>query len=58
MAQQRIEASFSQGWGTATFIVLLVIGAFVFAFSVNRRTHRSPNDPLAPGSSVPAAEHN
>jgi hypothetical protein len=55
MAQQRIEANFSQGWGIATFIVLLVAAAFGAAWTVNQRTFHSPNDPTAPGSSTPAA---
>jgi hypothetical protein len=60
MAQQRIEANFSQGWGVATFIVLLVAAAFATAFTINRKTFHSPNDPTSPGSSspaVPATEH-
>jgi hypothetical protein len=46
----RTEGSFNQGWGAASFIILLVITAFVIAFTVNRKTHRSPNDVLAPTS--------
>jgi hypothetical protein len=55
MAQQRIEGNFSQGWGVATFIVLLVAAAFATAYTINQKTFHSPNDPTAPGSSAPAA---
>jgi hypothetical protein len=40
----RIEASFSQGWPIALFITALVIGSFVTAGLIHKRTFRSPND--------------
>jgi hypothetical protein len=51
MAEKRIEGNFNQGWGFATFITLLVVACFVIAFTVNRRTHHSPNDVMVPGAS-------
>lgn len=48
MAGRRIEGNFNQGWGIAAFIMLLAVGAFAMAFTINRKTHRSPNDVLAP----------
>jgi hypothetical protein len=44
----RSEDHFNQGWGFASFITLLVVLAFVVAFTVNRRTHYSPNNVTAP----------
>jgi hypothetical protein len=48
MASRRIEGNFSQGWGIAAFITLLAVAGFVFAFTVNRSSHHSPNDVTAP----------
>ena len=48
MAGRRIEGNFNQGWGVATFITLLALAGFVMAFTINRRTHYSPNDVTAP----------
>jgi hypothetical protein len=48
MSTRRIEGNFNQGWGVAAFITLLAVGGFVLAFTVNRSTHHSPNDVLAP----------
>ena len=55
MAGRRIEGSFNQGWGFATFITLLAAAGFAVAFMLNRRTHFSPNDVTAPTGA--AAEH-
>jgi len=52
MTDRRIEGNFNQGWGVASFIILLVVTAFVVAFTVNRKTHRSPNDVTAPSSNA------
>jgi hypothetical protein len=54
MTARRIEGNFNQGWGVAGLITLLVVAAFVIAFTVNRRTHYSPNDVLAPTAGAPA----
>jgi hypothetical protein len=45
---RRIEGNFSQGWGMALFITLLVVGAFVTAGLIHKRTYRSPRDVTAP----------
>lgn len=55
MAGRRIEGNFNQGWGVAAFITLLAAAAFATAFTINRRTHYSPNDVTAPTGG--AAEH-
>lgn len=55
MTARRIEGNFNQGWGVAAFVTLMVVAAFTIAFMVNRRTHYSPNDVLAPSSTAPAA---
>ena len=52
MAERRVEANFSQGWGVAAFIVVLAVGAFVTAGVINRKTFHSPNDPVAPSASA------
>lgn len=54
MADRRIEPNFSQGWGYAAFIVLLVIGAFSLAGVIKKSTFHSPNDVLAPAASAEA----
>ncbi len=41
---RRIEGNFSQGWGVALFITALVLGAFVTAGTIHRKTFRSPRD--------------
>jgi hypothetical protein len=41
----------------AAFVTLLVVLAFAVAFTINRKTHRSPNDLLAPTTSVPSKAH-
>jgi hypothetical protein len=62
MAGRRIEGTFNQGWGIAAFITLLAAAGFATAFTINRRTFRSPNDVTAPTGSAeshapaPAAE--
>jgi hypothetical protein len=45
---RRIEGNFSQGWGTALFIVLLVVLGFVTAGTIHKKTYRSPRDVTAP----------
>ena len=52
MTASRIEANFNGGWGVAAFITLLVVTAFAVAFTINRQSHRSPNDLLVPGASA------
>jgi hypothetical protein len=44
---KRIEASFSQGWPFALFITALVVGSFVTAGLIHKKTFRSPNDVTA-----------
>lgn len=62
MAGRRIEGSFNQGWGIATFITLLALAGFATAFTINRKTFHSPNDVTAPAGGAeshapaPAAE--
>lgn len=50
MADRRIEANFSQGWGVAAFITLLAVGAFVAAGVFKKNTFHSPNDTMAPAA--------
>jgi hypothetical protein len=60
MAAGRKDANFSQGWGIATLITAMAVGAFVLAGAINRRTYVPPTDPLAPNSGeshAPAADH-
>ena len=57
MADRRIEGSFSQGWGIAALVTLLAVGCFVGAFMINRATHYSPTDTLAPTGGAAAASH-
>jgi hypothetical protein len=56
MTGRRIEGNFNQGWGVAAFVTLLVVACFAVAFTLNRLTHRSPNDVLAPAASPAAAK--
>ncbi len=44
------EANFSQGWGVAAFIVVLVVGAFAVAGTIKSNTYTPPSDPMAPSS--------
>ena len=44
---RRIEGNFSQGWGMALFIVLLVIASFATAGMIHKKTYRSPRDTSA-----------
>ena len=39
MAAGRKEANFSQGWGIATFITALAVGAFVLAGTIKSRAY-------------------
>ena len=55
MAAGRKDANFSQGWGFATFVTLLAVGAFVLAGVIKQRTFVEPTDPLRPGSEREAA---
>jgi hypothetical protein len=48
MAESRKDADFSQGWGTAAFIVALAVGAFVVAGTIKKNTFHAPRDPTAP----------
>ena len=48
LKHRRIEGNFSQGWGMALFIVLLVASAFGTAFWIHKTTYRSPRDVTAP----------
>jgi len=60
MAAGRKEAYFSQGWGIATLITAMAVGAFVLAGAINRKTYIPPTDPLAPNTGAahgPAEEH-
>lgn len=45
---RRIEANFSQGWGMAAFITLLVAGAFATAGFIHQKTFHHPRDVTAP----------
>jgi hypothetical protein len=45
---RRIEGNFSQGWGMALFITALVLGAFVAAGTIHKRTYSHPRDVTAP----------
>lgn len=62
MAAGRKEANFSQGWGIATLITAMAVGAFVLAGVVNKRTYVPPTDPMAPSTAreeahAPAGDH-
>jgi hypothetical protein len=62
MAAGRKEANFSQGWGIATLITAMAVGAFVLAGVINKRTYVPPTDPMAPSTArdahaAPAGEH-
>ena len=48
MADGHKEANFSQGWGFATFIAVLAVGAFALAGTIKSRTYINPTDPSAP----------
>ena len=50
MADRRKDANFSQGWGIAGFVTLLVVIAFVVAGTINKRTYSPPTDPLTPNN--------
>lgn len=50
MADGHKEANFSQGWGFATFIAVLAVGAFALAGTIKSRTYLPPTDPSAPSS--------
>lgn len=50
MADGHKEANFSQGWGFATFITVLAVGAFALAGTIKSRTYIHPTDPSAPSS--------
>ena len=49
---RRIEGSFNQGWGFATFITLLAAAGFATAYMIKVRTFHSPNDVTAPTKAV------
>ena len=55
MAAKRIEGNFNQGWGFAALITLLAAAGFATAFTINRRTFRSPNDVTAPTAGAEAS---
>ncbi len=62
MAAGRKEANFSQGWGIATLITAMAVGAFVLAGVIKQRTYMHPTDPMAPSTArkevhAPAGEH-
>lgn len=44
---RRIEGNFSQGWGVALFITLLVVAAFGIAGTIHNKTYRHPRDTSA-----------
>ncbi len=50
MAAGRKEANFSQGWGIATLITAMAVGAFVLAGVINKRTYHPPTDPMSPST--------
>jgi len=59
---RRIEGNFNQGWGIAAFVTLLAFAGFATAYTLNRRTHFSPNDVTAPtgggeAHGAPSVEH-
>lgn len=58
---RRIEGNFNQGWGVAAFITLLAFAGFATAYTLNRKTHFSPNDVTAPtggeAHGAPSMEH-
>jgi hypothetical protein len=45
---RRIEGNFSQGWGVAAFIILLVAALWTTAFTIHKKTYRHPRDVTAP----------
>ena len=53
---RRIEGNFSQGWGVALFITLLVVGAFATAGMIHKQTYRHPRDVTAPYRKAEKAE--
>jgi hypothetical protein len=61
MTAGRKEPNFSQGWGIATLITAMAVGAFVLAGVIKARTYTPPTDPMAPSTAReahgPAAEH-
>lgn len=62
MSNSTSKPNFSQGWGMAGLITAMAVGAFLLAGFIKQSTYRSPNDPMASGSSVEhapaaAAEH-
>lgn len=50
MAAGHKEANFSQGWGIAALVVVMVVVAFVAAGSIHNKTYQAPTHPLTPGS--------
>lgn len=62
MVAGRKEANFSQGWGIATLITAMAVGAFVLAGVIKQRTYMHPADPMAPSTArqeahAPAGDH-
>lgn len=60
MAAGRKDANFSQGWGIATLVTAMAVGAFVLAGAIKSRTYVPPTDPMRPSSGEahgPAAGH-
>ena len=55
MVESRKDANFSQGWGTAAFIVALAVGAFVVAGLIKKNTYHDPTDPMSPSMARPEA---
>ena len=45
---RRIEGNFSQGWGVALFITLLVAALFTTAGLIHKNTFHHPRDVTAP----------
>ena len=47
----------AQGWGVAAFIVLLALACTFGAWTLHKKTYRSPNDPSAPVTTSESAPH-
>ena len=49
---RHVPVNTSQGWGVAAIVVLLAAALVATAIYINRTRFHSPNDVLAPSSSV------
>lgn len=55
--EQKPVRNNAQGWGVATFIVLLAIALTAGAWWLHTETYRHPNDPAAPVGTEEHREH-